>query len=576
MKRIIYSLLLYFVFSFGFAQEHSIHVVCIDNRQDVIDKLALKQLFKSKSSINNDAKELIPKLYKEGYFAASVDSVISDSNSTSVHLFIGDQYKWARLKKGNVDEQALSKIGFRDKIYNGTLFNKNQLCNLFTKIITHYENHGYPFASIKMDSVQVNENAIEGTLFLQKNSLIRIDSIVVSGNAKITPIYLQNYIDIKPNSLYNEKNISNISIRLKELPFVTEKETHQLLFTNQYTKLNLFVANKNASKFDGIVGILPSENRDRPEITADVRLLLVNSVGRGEILDIIYRRIQQGTDDIKINGEYPFILNSPFGIQADFLLYRRDTLFFDNQFGAAIQYLLPRGNYFKVFSNQKRSEILNSENLTEITTLPQRLDATNTTSGLGLKSEKLDYRYNPRKGHSIVIDGGIGIKQIKKNPNIPEHLYDTLELKTIQFNGSAKLDYFIPIAKQMTFKLGLNSAYRWNKQLFVNELYRIGGLKTLRGFDEESLNASFFAIGTTELRFLFEQNSFGYLFFDGAYYENASLTNSPADTPFGFGGGVSFQTNAGIFSLAYALGHQNGELAPLNSGKIHFGFVSFF
>ena len=47
-------------------------------------------------------------------------------------------------------------------------------------------------------------------------------------------------------------------------------------------------------------------------------------------------------------------------------------------------------------------------------------------------------------------------------------------------------------------------------------------------------------------------------------------------TPFGFGLGISFETKAGIFSLNYALGYQENELAPLRAAKIHFGFVNFF
>ncbi len=112
--------------------------------------------------------------------------------------------------------------------------------------------------------------------------------------------------------------------------------------------------------------------------------------------------------------------------------------------------------------------------------------------------------------------------------------------------------------------------------MFKNELFRIGGLRTLRGFDEESINASNYTIGTIEFRYLLEQNSYTYLFFDGGYYENNSIEGFQSDFPFGFGAGISFETKAGIFSLNYALGYQQRELAPLRSAKIHFGFVNFF
>ncbi|MEM9024212.1 MAG: BamA/TamA family outer membrane protein, partial [Bacteroidota bacterium] len=113
------------------------------------------------------------------------------------------------------------------------------------------------------------------------------------------------------------------------------------------------------------------------------------------------------------------------------------------------------------------------------------------------------------------------------------------------------------------------------ESLFRNELYRIGGLKTLRGFDEESIFASIYSIATVEVRYLLEQNSYAYLFWDGAYVENNSQGSAFTDRPFGFGVGVSFETKAGIFSFSYALGKQRGNPILLRAAKLHFGFVTF-
>jgi hemolysin activation/secretion protein len=111
---------------------------------------------------------------------------------------------------------------------------------------------------------------------------------------------------------------------------------------------------------------------------------------------------------------------------------------------------------------------------------------------------------------------------------------------------------------------------------FQNELLRIGGLKTLRGFDEESIFTTSYSIFTLEYRFLLEQNSYIYLFGDGAWYENNNVKEYVNDTPIGFGAGISFETKAGIFSINYALGKQFDNPIQLRSGKIHFGIVNYF
>jgi hemolysin activation/secretion protein len=149
-------------------------------------------------------------------------------------------------------------------------------------------------------------------------------------------------------------------------------------------------------------------------------------------------------------------------------------------------------------------------------------------------------------------------------------------LKTAQFGIQSNLDFYIPIKTRSTIKLGSKTGFIFNENMFTNELFRIGGNITLRGFDEESLYNSSFAIGTIEYRFLLEQNSNIFGFIDGAWYENRVKGKFISDTPIGVGAGVNFSTKPGIFSISYALGSQKGSPFIFKSAKIHFGFISFF
>ena len=116
----------------------------------------------------------------------------------------------------------------------------------------------------------------------------------------------------------------------------------------------------------------------------------------------------------------------------------------------------------------------------------------------------------------------------------------------------------------------------YNPEIFTNELYRIGGLKSLRGFDEESIYASAFSIGKLEYMYLLEQNSFLFAFFNGAWYENKNRSGFISDQPIGFGAGIDFETKLGIMSVSYALGKQFDNPIYFRTGKIHFGIVNYF
>ncbi|MBC7861929.1 MAG: BamA/TamA family outer membrane protein, partial [Bacteroidia bacterium] len=203
-------------------------------------------------------------------------------------------------------------------------------------------------------------------------------------------------------------------------------------------------------------------------------------------------------------------------------------------------------------------------------------DITTRAYGLGFFYEKLDYKLNPRKGISFSLNGSAGSRLIKKNAKLNEIIYNGVKLNTSQYQGEVEVFGYIPLFKKATIKLGTQAATVISDQVFKNELFRIGGLKTLRGFDEESIFASTYAIGTFEYRYLLDENSAVFLFSDAAIYEKSFVGGYLKDIPYGVGAGMSFETKAGIFSLSYALGKQFNNPLDIRSGKIHFGIVNAF
>ena len=478
-----------------------------------------------------------------------------------------------------MDEGVLSIIGFREKLYsNKPLYFKN-VKRVEEKLITYYENNGYPFASVKLDSIIIGDGNISAQLYLEKNVLEKIDSVVIKGNAKITAVYMYNYLGIKPGSLYNESLLKKVNSRLAELPFLRSTKPANIIFSDKFNKLVLNLEKKRASQFDGIIGVLPDNKTGKILFTGDVQLKLQNGLGHGELIDLNWQRLQALTQDLKMRLVYPFLFRTPFGVDYNFKLYKKDTTFLELEQNIGVQYLLSGGNYFKVFYDNKSSTLLSTSQYQYATTLPPNADVTTNMYGLGLKYEKLDYRLNPRKGYSILMNASVGTKDIKKNSHLNDSLYkDIKNFKPTVYTGDFQGSIFLPTSARTTFKIGAQAAFQYGKDIFQNELFRIGGLKSIRGFDEESIYASSYAILSVEFHIILEQNSYLYLFGDQAYYENNAITNPLVlhDKPYGFGVGISFQTKAGIFSISYALGSQQGNQIEVKSGKIHFGIVNYF
>lgn len=528
------------------------------------------------SALKSEINQVINQLNSKAYLTASLDSILVDSTKYTAYLHLGDQFKWSYLKPVNIDEEVLSKIGFRDKVFNNKPFNQRQLANFLNETINHYENNGFPFASLSFDSVQIEGNTFKGNLILNKHHRYKVDSVLIYGTATISQRYIQNYIRIKHGDSYNEALIKNISTRIKELSFVEEKQPFKVVFNETESKIILDLKKKQASRFNGILGIQPNNETGKLRLTGDVKLNLLNSFKKGEEIVFNWRSIQENTQDLNTGFSYPFVLNTPFGLDYNFKLYKRDTTFIDVFNKIGVRYILKGNNYFSVFYQNKSSSLLSTKNFASLTVLPDYADISSQLYGIGVYFAKLDYNLNPRKGFSIAAEGAVGTKNIKKNNAIKESLYDGIKLNSSLYNTTSILDYYIPLKKRSVIKLSSKNGLTLNESLFDNELIRIGGLFTLRGFDEESIFANFYSIATLEYRYILEQNSFLYLFFDGAYYEKDNVKGYISDRPIGFGAGMSFDTKAGIFSISYALGKQFDNPILFRSAKIHFGFINYF
>jgi translocation and assembly module TamA len=531
-----------------------------------------------REEVNKEIENILLTLQYKGYLLASADTIYSDSSTVTAVISENGLYKTARLRLGNLDPSLAAHLGISEKLYFNKPFRYKEVARSLEKIIIHYENNGYPFASVSLDSIEIHEQQLSAVIQVKKNKLFKIDSIKVIGSARVNPSFLYRYLSIRPGMAYNEEAMKGLSQKIRQLPFVEEKQGQRVQLTERTNKLILFLDKKNASQFDGIIGLLPDATTRKTVVTGDVKLKLVNGVLRnGETFDLEWRRLQSQTQDFSGRIIYPYLFGTPVGTDYQLKIYRKDTTFIDITHNAGLQYYFHGLNNFKIFYKHRNLNLISSSGLEFITSLPDYADVTTRSYGAGIFLEKLDYRFNPRRGIAVTLNGQTGNRSIRKNSQINEQVYDGLLLRSIQFQVDGTIAGYIQLKNNSVLKIGVQGASVFgNSTLFKNEVFRIGGLKTLRGFDEESIFASTYIIPTLEYRFLFSRNSHLLLFAEGAWYEDRSNRQYIKDMPVSAGAGVNFETKAGILSLNYALGNQFGNGFDLRNGKIHFGLTALF
>jgi len=109
---------------------------------------------------------------------------------------------------------------------------------------------------------------------------------------------------------------------------------------------------------------------------------------------------------------------------------------------------------------------------------------------------------------------------------------------------------------------------------FVNELFRFGGINSIRGFEENSLLASHYGLINLEYRYRLNSSIYIHTITDAAYFDN-KLTDSK-EKLFGFGFGFGILTKAGLLKLNYANGKSENQKFKFSNSKIHLSLNAIF
>lgn len=549
---------------------------------NIIDQQSHQVLLSKKITNHLELEKITRNFLNEyhlnGYLLADYDSIVSKENIFNYYFNKNALYQWIRLRKGNL-ENAPYYLFFQEKKFHQSPVKYSDIVTLFEKIIRYYENNGYPFASVKLDSIQIDSNYLSASLNINKHQKITIDSIVVQGNLKINKKFLYKYIDVRPSSLYNEKKLQQIESKLKKLPFVSIRQSPLVRITDQYTKVYIFADNKNVSQFDGILGLQPDAT-GKTIITGNIKIKLLNALFKNaELLDIDWQRVQALTQNFKLAFSMPYLAGTSFGTQYQLTLFKKDTTFIDVQNNIGISYYFSGINYTSFFYKQRNSNLISTYGLSGITTLPDYADIITRYYGTGISFNNLNNINNPSNGWNLQINISVGNKDIKKNPKINDAAYKNLLLHSLQYQSEGQIEKYFPkiFSKYSAIKLSTKFGYiDGNSTLFKNELFRIGGLKSIRGFNEQSIYADKYIIPSLEYRFLYSENGYIMLFADASYYTSNYANSKSENSIYSIGAGIQFDTKAGLFNLIYAVGNNFGNTPDFRAGKIHAGLIALF
>ncbi|MEW6507583.1 MAG: BamA/TamA family outer membrane protein [Bacteroidota bacterium] len=531
--------------------------------------------------IEDSIKNRISKaLRSEGYYNFRINRISLsrvDSSSSKIVLDINENSPTLINKVYFNHAQADST--FLNRTFSeltGKIFSINTIITTAESILTYYENNGYPFANVRIESIfffddSTNNNHYANIyLAIDPGKQTFVNKIEISGNSKTKDYVITRALSINTGELYNQKLIDNTPERLNRLR-IFEPVTQPDFYFNSREEgiLKITVKEKETNNFDGIIGYIPAlTQNEKGFLTGFININLRNLFGTGRAASFKWMQESRASQELEIRYLEPWLLDLPFNIETGLYQRKQDSTYVQRNIEGKFEYIATQ--------EVTASLILGSQ-----TTIPtERADkkftvfsSTSFAAGFNLRIDTRDNFYAPRQG--IILSNTYKYTS-KRVEGQNEYLSTSIPAKVNFQKLEIDFSYFLEIFNNQILVTGIHARELKGENVEISDLYLLGGTSTLRGYREKQFAGNRILWSNFEYRYLLSNSSFAFLFLDTGYIlRNEDLSRSIQKISvfkLGYGLGFNIETTLGILGVSFALGQGDS----LRDGKIHFGIVNEF
>ncbi len=495
------------------------------------------------TTLPNESHQVYQALWEkveQGFIFASVDTVHKSGDTIQLEVNPGSKYRWSRgsLRQLHEGKKKLRKLA----------------------------NQGYPFAQVRAGSLQIQPGQVNAEFQVAQGPFIVFDSVRVFGPLPFSNRFLGMATGVLPGRAYSERVFQGINQRIDRLPQVSLLSRPDVGFHGGSASVILQVAAEKSDRFEGILGILPSTT-GTTQVTGYLNLQLGNLFRSGKSFSFDWNRFAESSQTLNLTYKHPFLLASPLFVETQFVLLRQDSVFVKRDFKLGFEYLGSAGWSFSLALSSRASDLLTSEPNPQL-----GLDFRNTEFRPGVSYGTNQYFSSFRKALYSSLSIGIGDKRVLENPNFDRSVYDSTNLKTTNIQIDFELLGQWKLGGRQAYFSHLEFGSIGGQEVLRNEYYRLGGLNSLRGFNENVFFARQFLVFRSEYRLFFEEESYAFALTDIGFLdlepEWASTTS--------LGAGLAFNTQSGTFKFIFAMGAVDGLEFLVQETKVHFGYSIVF
>jgi len=531
-----------------------------DTETKIIDSIKYKSVFSNYKLLNNEVNLMNENLQRIGFIESSLIET-KRINDTVYHSFFSIKQKFYTIyiynKKKLLSNNLIKTFSSE---YNEDYFAIRipNIESVLQKINSQLSSTGLPFLKLKLENIEKKgKYDLRADLVVDENSKRKIDEIIVKGYEQFPKSFIKHFLKIKPEQLFDLNEVKQKTERLNDLSFTSQIKPPEVLFTKDSTSLYVYLKKTKSNTFDGFLGFGTNETTNKIEFDGYLNLNLINNLNYGEQFSLIYKsdEINQKTFDATLN--LPYLFGSPIGTEFSLNIFKKDSTFTTVTQNADVFYQVnPKNKIYAGISAVQSNNLLN-ESLTE------------NISNYNSTFYRVRYTYRKRQHLDFLFPIDLFFESSLGFGNRKSEAFKEQQIETkLTISKNFNLDDKNSIYLNTDIKALLSDSY------LVNELYRFGGINSIRGFEENSILASQYGVINLEYRFRLNSSIYIHSITDAAYFEN-KITQSE-EKLFGFGLGFGVITKAGLLKFNYANGKNENQKFQLSKSKIHISLNAIF
>ena len=532
-----------------------------DSTTRILNSYDYNKNHKDYFSLKNELDSLQLKLYKEGYIENKINYIKKNNDSSfTTELTLNRKFNSIIINYNSIEvNKKTIELITTDYSENHFIVPFQEIERALNFINSKIAKEGYPFSKLKLSAIKIkNKASLEASLVVIKNEKKRsLDKIVLKGYTKFPKSFLNRFLKIKPEKTFNIETIKKKINTLNNLTFANQIKEPEVLFTKDSTILYLYIEKTLSNTFDGFLGFGSNEETGNIDFNGYLNLNLNNNLNYGESFRLLYKNDENDQKNFEASLSLPYLFSSPFGIELELNIFKKDSSFTTVNQKASLFYQLDSKSRIHLGIETTESNNLLEEN------------SFNEIDDYKSKFYKIKYDFTNRKNYNLLY-------QVNSALNLEIGFGKKMIANTNQKQIKALINahHIFNLNTKNSIYLRINSATLISDSYLENELMRFGGINSIRGFQENSLLATSFGVLNTEYRYKLSNSLYTHSIIDYSFLRNSLLKQK--ENLYSFGLGFGILTKAGLLKFNYANGKTENQTFKFSNSKIHLSLTAIF